>query len=344
VGAGPTPCTFSLPAGDNVSTGFAYDAKANAIWFGTYNGTLYCLDTNLNTVNHTPFTPAPPVPDAPAIFTAPVIYNGTQGNATVLFGVTTQQDLLGFDPTSGNVVAVPTGATRVYALSKSVTNGVIYIGGSNSGATAPGQYPQVFGIRVDQLPQAERAFIIESELMQDPDPNATGTGNIPSTGPLPANPIPPSVARYQTHLTVVDDQKTARPNETVKIWADIANTVITIGGQQYTIGPDDAAFATVTTGVDGCVVIVSDAPNINSSALRVGRASWTRSSASWSIPITSGMAARAAATPTLPPTPTVPTRRSLTSVQLIDMTARNCFRMTRRARARQPTSPTQWPR
>jgi hypothetical protein len=270
VGAGPTPRTFLLPAGDNVCTGFAYDAKANAIWFGSYNGTLYCLDTNLNTVNYTPFTAAPPVPEDPAsIFTTPVIYNDTQGGATVLFGVDTQPNLLGFDPTSGIVVAVPTGATSVYALSKSVTNGVIYVGGSNSGATAPGQYPQVFGIRVDQLPQAERAFIIESELMQDPDPNATGTGNIPSNGPLPSNPIPPSVARYQTHLTVVDDQKTPRPNETVKIWADIANTAITIGRQQYTIGPDDAAYATVTTGVDGCVVIVSDAPNVNTSALRV---------------------------------------------------------------------------
>jgi hypothetical protein len=260
VGAGPTLRKFPLPAGDNVSTGFAYDAKTNAIWFGSYNGTLYCLDTNLNAVvNYN---------SAPHIFTTPVIYNDTQGDASVLFGVSGQQDLLGFDPASGNVVAVPSGATRVFALSKSVTNGVIYVGGSNSGATTPGQYPQVFAIRVDQLPQAERAFIIESELMQDPDPNATGTGNI-SNGPLPTNPIPPSVARYQTHLTVVDDQKTARPNETLKIWADVANTVITVGRRQYTIGPDDSAYATLTTGVDGSVVIVSDAPNINTSALRV---------------------------------------------------------------------------
>jgi hypothetical protein len=266
VGAGPTPRTFQLPAGDWVSTGLTYDAKANAIWFGSYNGTLYSLDTNLAVANHTPFTPA----QQNDIFTTPVIYNDTQGGATVLFGTDEQQDLLGFDPANGNVAAVPTGVTRIYTLSRTVTNGVIYVGGSNGRrVTTPGQYPQVFGIRVDQLPQAERAFIIESQLLQDPDPSATGTGNIPANGPLPANPIPPSVARYQTHLTVVDDQKTPRPNETVKIWADVANTVITVGGQQYAVGPDDAAYATVTTGIDGCVVIVSDAPNINTSALRV---------------------------------------------------------------------------
>jgi hypothetical protein len=265
IGAGPTVRTFQLPAGDSISTGFAYDAKANVIWFGSYNGTLYGLDTNLNAANYTPLN----AQQNSNIFTTPVIYNDTQGGTTVLFGTDERQDLLGFDPENGNVAAVPTGATRVYALSKSAKNGVIYVGGSNGGQTAPGQYPQVFGVRVDQLPQAERALIIESQLLQDPDPSATGTGNIPSNGPLPANPIPPSVARYQTHLTVVDDQKIPRPNETVKIWADVANTVITIGGQQYTIGPDDATYATATTGVDGCVVIVSDASNINTPALRV---------------------------------------------------------------------------
>ena len=171
VGAGPTPRTFTLPAGDCISTGFGYDAKASAIWFGSYNGTLYCLDTNLNTVNNTPFTSA----TSSNIFTTPVIYTDTQGGTTVLFGSDEQRDLLGFDPVNGNVAAVPTGATRVYTLSRTVTNGVIYVGGSNGGKAATGQYPQVFGIRVDQLPQAERAFIIESQLLQDPD--AAGTGS-----------------------------------------------------------------------------------------------------------------------------------------------------------------------
>jgi hypothetical protein len=67
----------------------------------------------------------------------------------------------------------------------------------------------------------------------------------------------------------VDDQKTPLPNETVKIWADIANTVISVAGKQYTIGPDDSAYASVTTGVDGSLIVVSDATNVNASALRV---------------------------------------------------------------------------
>src|SRR5262249_55947317 len=97
------------------------------------------------------------------------------------------------------------------------------------------------------------------------DENATGSGSTAD----PNNPIPPSVARYQTHLTVVDDQKNPLPKTAVKIWADIANTVITVDGTQYTIGPDDAAYASVITGVDGSLVIVSDAKDVNASALRV---------------------------------------------------------------------------
>ena len=71
------------------------------------------------------------------------------------------------------------------------------------------------------------------------------------------------------HLTIVDDQKNPQSNETVKIWADVDGTVITVNGTQYTIGPADSAYATVRTSVDGSVVIVSDAANINTSALRV---------------------------------------------------------------------------
>lgn len=45
--------------------------------------------------------------------------------------------------------------------------------------------------------------------------------------------------------------------------------MITVAGTPYTIGPDDAVYASVTTGVDGSLVIVSDATNLNTSALRV---------------------------------------------------------------------------
>jgi hypothetical protein len=80
---------------------------------------------------------------------------------------------------------------------------VIYAGGVRypNYANAP-LPPQLFGVRVDELPQTLRSFVIESQLMQDPqDPNE----NPAARGRTDTdNPIPPSVARYQTHLTVLD--------------------------------------------------------------------------------------------------------------------------------------------
>ena len=77
--------------------------------------------------------------------------------------------------------------------------------------------PRCSAFAWDTLKQGQRDFIIESQLMQDPDPNATNGSTDPN------NPIPPSVARYQTHLTLVDDQKILLPNETVKIMYDSFN-------------------------------------------------------------------------------------------------------------------------
>jgi hypothetical protein len=77
------------------------------------------------------------------------------------------------------------------------------------------------------------------------------------------------VARYQTHLTIVDDLKAPRPNEAIKIWADQPNTQIMINGQSYMIGPGDSDYAAAKTGTDGTLVIVSNAGNVNTSMLRV---------------------------------------------------------------------------
>ena len=106
------------------------------------------------------------------IDTTPVIYKDTQGSTTVLFnafqvGVPDQKNnLWGFDPVNGNSASVQTGATILGALSRTVTNGVVYAAGYIYNlSTSNGQFPQVFGIRVDDLPQAERDFIIESQLM-----------------------------------------------------------------------------------------------------------------------------------------------------------------------------------
>jgi hypothetical protein len=286
VGGGPTLKTFLLPTGDWISTAFTYDdgrttapsltstgtpPGAGWLWFGTNTGLLYSLDTNLKPVNYTPASVAPP--NQSYFYTTPTLYKDAQGNVTVFFNANSADSnaipsLYGFSPTNGNIAALPTGATTIFALSKQVTNGVIYAaGGTENNTATASQFPQIFGIRVDALAQDERDFIIESQLMQDPqDPGGTGGSTI--TAP-DGNVIPNSVARYQTHLTVVDDKKHPQPNEPVKIWADVAGTVITVDGAQYTIGPDDAAFASVKTGVDGSLVIMSDATDINTSALRV---------------------------------------------------------------------------
>lgn len=286
VGGGPTAKTFPLRAGDYITTGFTYDDGRNTtgglsstgippgagwLWFGTYTGQLYCLDTSLRPVNYTPASIAPA--NQSYMYTTPTLYKDTQGNVTVFFQARNADanaipSLYGFSPDNGNVAALPTGATTISALSPTVTHGVLYAAGViENDATTATQFPQVFAIRVDALVQAERDFIIESQLMQDPqDPGGNGGSTV--TAP-DGNVIPNSVARYQTHLTVVDDKKHPLANEPIKIWADVAGTVITVDGVQYTVGPDDAAYALVKTGVDGSLVIMSDAKDVNASALRV---------------------------------------------------------------------------
>ncbi len=115
------------------------------------------------------------------------------------------------------------------------------------------QIAQVFGIRVDEWPQTLRDFISDSQLMTDYDDST------------PGQPL----ARYQTHVTVVDNQKTPQPHAALKIWADQPNTAITIDGQPYTVGPGDADFAQVKTGIDGAIAVASNAADYFASPLRL---------------------------------------------------------------------------
>ena len=266
--------TFALPTGRQISTGFGYDPDEEMLWFGagtqSGNGTLYGLNKSMQPINHTPNGGGP----NQMIHTTPVVYKDMTGQTTILYGIFDSSvafgSLTGFDPLNGNIASAPTGVTMITAMSDGVANGVIYVGGSVSPSSPAGgnDIAQAFGIRVDKLAQGLRSFVIESQMMQDPD--ESGLGNIAPDQSLPDNPIPNSIARYQTHLTVLDAQKNPVPHEPIKIWCDTPGTTITIDGDQsFTVGPDDASFATVKTGSDGALVIMMRATDYFAPTLRV---------------------------------------------------------------------------
>jgi hypothetical protein len=266
---------FALPGGV-ITSGLIYDDGSRLgpglssngappsntrLWFGDDQGNLWSLDNQLRPADSTPF----PVRQNTQIFATPVLYKDPQGGLTVLFGAVDPSGALppslhGYDPDNGNHASLPTGVTFISSLSPEVANGVIYAGGTGRSVTG-GNPVQVFGIRVDALPQALRDFVIESQMMQDPDQNASGGD--------PSNSVPPSIARYQTHLTVVDDLRKPQIHEPVKIWCDTANTKITVDSQSFTVGPGDSSFAAVMTGADGSLVITIDATDYFAPTLRV---------------------------------------------------------------------------
>jgi hypothetical protein len=246
----------------------------------------------------TPYQAGPGSGDnVPSISGTPVLYIDTSGAMNALFGLFGQHEGLTnlYIYSEGNLSSIATGATQIIALTP-VTNGVMYVAGSQPNSTFT-VTPQVFGIKVDQnLFQSLRDFVIESQMMQDPDENAPG-----GDSKDPTDPVPPSRARYQTHLTIVDDQKAPQPNEPIKIWAD-APTTLLIDGQSFEVGPGDAQYAAVKTGVDGSLVIMrslmaATRPTCMPRPCGYGPASWIPTNASWFIPIMSSTAASRRRTP-----------------------------------------------
>ena len=227
------------------------------LWFGDSGSNVHAVSCqNMTALPNWPFAPG----SGAGIATTPVLYTDAQDETAVLVSVTgaTQSALLVVDPSSQMVVTVPTQGTNLISLSTTVTNGVVYGGGGqvNSGsANAPSA--QVFGIRVDQAVQELRDFIVDSQLMQDFDEPAVGQQDTYA-----------GVARYQTHLTLVDDTRAPLANEAVKLWADQANTIVLVNGQSYTLGPDDDQYASVKTSPQGQLVIVSGATTMNAVPLR----------------------------------------------------------------------------
>ncbi|HVG98128.1 MAG TPA: hypothetical protein VNK05_14570 [Chloroflexota bacterium] len=257
--------SWALPGRDNqIMSGLAFGA--GGLWFGDFGGTLYGLSASLETLPNTPALLDTAGQRTGQIRTTPVVYEtgllpvlpgaasgaAAAEGAVVFVGVFASNrppSLLTFDPSNGNVFATPTGATWLTNLSASVADGVLYAAGAASGSGPIGvTIPiQVFGVRVDEVVQGLRDFVVESVLMQDFDPAPAGQ-------PLPANPQ--GSARYQTHLTVLDDSKAPRPMTPVKIWAD-RPTWILLNGQLAGVGPGDADYAAAQSGADGVVTIVS---------------------------------------------------------------------------------------
>jgi hypothetical protein len=234
-----------------VTSGLAYGA--GGLWFGDGAGTFYGLDDAMQPLPPTPLPLGGTAGDGAQIATTPVVYEGAPGGPVVFLGVFRPDrpaGLLAYDPATGHTVATATGRTSLTALSPAVADGVLYAGGGWSGdGTGTGVVAQVLGIRVDEAVQGLRDFVAESALLQDFDAAPAGQAQ-------PANPQ--GTARYQTHLTVLDDARAPRPRTTVKVWAD-APTALLINGTAFRVGPGDAQFAAAQTGPDGVVTIVSGA-------------------------------------------------------------------------------------
>jgi hypothetical protein len=293
---------------DLITTGFAYDDGTRAspsqnvtpsVWFGAMGDPitgsaaplLFSVNTQLKAQNGTPHT----VTDQPntLVRTTPVLYKDSTGDLTVFFGLSDAGNawfpnqnpdspalvgLFGYAPTTGIQGAIETGTTQLTVLSRAPSSGVIYGTGSKILGT---EFAQVFGIRVDQLVQDERDFIIEAELMQDYDSSSPNSYKDPTNPKVGA--IPPSFMRYKAHITVVDDNKLPRPKEPVKVWCDTPGTIVNLNGKNYTVGPDDDQYALVQTDVDGVVVLSAgnndtntdsdgnrvDQPDINAAEFRV---------------------------------------------------------------------------
>jgi hypothetical protein len=241
-----TAQSYHLPGSGStapyVISGFAY--SGGVVWFGDTAATLYGLAAqNMLPVPNTPATFGPGT-----IATTPLLYTDGQGDAAVLFSVVNGNEppgLMVFDPTSGNTISIPTQGTEIIGLAPTAASGVVYAGGGTFSDTSTQLTAQVFAIRVDQAVQELRDFIVDSQLMQDFD------------DPSQPSHDPSGVARYQTHLTLVDGTRAPLANTAVKLWADQPNTTVLVNGQSVTLGPDDDQYAVVNTGNDGALVIIS---------------------------------------------------------------------------------------
>jgi hypothetical protein len=234
----------------------------NTLFAGGSDGNLYGLDLTQDLGNDPPFQPVAQLGPS----------NQTSFGAGPVTIHTSQGDVIAFSTNNNNVGSIwlylPPGPTPQpngalvqletdHLVATQLTmdaNGILYATGSDPVDNAFGQ---VYAIRVDTLLQQERAFIVESELMQDFDE--------PAVGQLTAT------ARYQTHVTVVDPNKAPQPFQAIKVWAETGDpnllALVLIDGSPYYV--NDTTPAAVQTDAAGTVTIVSDAGDLSTPALKL---------------------------------------------------------------------------
>ena len=183
----------------------------------------------------------------------------------MVFGTTGVAKLWAFNPADGSFGSIDTMGTEIAAMTAGAPLGIVYCGGAPPQATSA-SLTAYYGIRLDQIPLTSPprySLVADSQLMQDPDPQATNTGST-----SPDNPIPPSAARYQTHLTVVDTGNLPVPDLEVKLYVNqaTAGVPLTVQGQPVTVPP---AGLIVTTDPAGKITVVSEAAQLTTAALRV---------------------------------------------------------------------------
>jgi len=237
---------YAPPASGGFGRGLAlYDG---VVYAGGANGILYSLASPDGSAAFQPLLEAA-VTDG-GFAAGPVVAPGGQGGAVIVFSGRTgsSNSIWIYDPVTTDLVQIDTDQLLATQLAVD-TNGVLYAAGNPGTA-----FGQVYALRIDAILQAERDFIVDSELMQDFDE--------PASGQLTATP------RYQTHVTVVDALKAPQPFQPVKVWADTPLlTLVQIDGQPYFI--NSTTPAAVQTDAAGTLTVVSDAADLSTTPLKL---------------------------------------------------------------------------
>jgi outer membrane protein assembly factor BamB len=258
----PARCLWNFALPNNAAFAPGLTVYQNTLFAGGSDGNLYGLDLTQDLGNAPSFQPVAQLGPS----------NQTSFGAGPVTIHTSQGDVIAFSTASNNVGSIwlylppaptpqPNGALvqleTDHLVATQMTmdaNGILYATGSDP---ADNTFGQVYAIRIDTLLQQERAFIVDSELMQDFDE--------PVAGQLTAT------ARYQTHVTVVDPNKAPQPFQAVKVWAETGDpnllALVLIDGAPYYV--NETTPAAVQTDAAGALTIVSDATDLSTPSLKL---------------------------------------------------------------------------